>query len=200
MKTCDWLLQQHWNEYVARAPCSHPFSNLPRVNKRFFNLWHMDAVPALPEADGNLLGEFYTNERENFAGVKAILVEILQHVGLWAATLPMAIVVLGMCKREFPGRGISLESLGVSRTQMPLNAMARPGREPNDVTRLVFNMQDAIRIMTSWMWDERMVECEDLFEILKNVKLALEDLVFHLNMGALRDGVELHMAPLLPQR
>lgn len=157
----------------------------------------MDAIPALPQADGNLLGDFYVNEAEHFGVVKRILVEILQHVGLWAATLPMAIVVLEMCKKEFPGQGITLQSLGISRgISYPLHSMARPGRDQNDVTRLVFNMQEANRIITGWMWDEKMTACEDLFEILKSVKLALEDLVIHLNMGALRDAIELNMAPL----
>ena len=157
----------------------------------------MDRVPGLPQADAGLLGSFYVNEKENFEAVKKFLVEILQNVGLWAATLPMATLVLGMCAREFPGRGITLESIGVSHIQKPLCAMAKPGLLPNDVTRLVFEMKGATQIIGNWMWEGGVSECDDLFEVLQNVKLVLHDLVMHLNMGALRDAIQLNMGPAL---
>ena len=150
------------------------------------------AVGELGMAEVKTLTPFYLAEPNEFEHVKETIVKILQKSGIWTVTVPMLSLALAMVRRwtmheqalEAPDPRITAQSLGIAKSQ-PVRSLAELafdlGRSAeNEFSHLCFCVEKACVALTRWMWDQKVGEMPELFHVLRDVKLILQDFSIHL--------------------
>lgn len=150
------------------------------------------AICDLGVEDVKALTPLYISEAAEFEHVKETLVRILQKSGLWAATWPMVALAVAMVRcwtmheqaLDAPDARINAQTLGVAMSQLVLSfgdLALNLGRGPeNELTHMEFCVEKACRTLTRWMWDAQIANADDLFCVVRDVKMALQDFALHL--------------------
>lgn len=145
------------------------------------------AICDLNVEDVKILTPFYISEPQEFEHVKETLVRVLQKTGLWAATWPMVALAVAMVRcwtmheqgLAALDASINAQSLGVAKSQLVLSlgdlALNLARGPENELTRMEFCVEKARATLTRWMWEARIAESVDLFSVVRDVKMALQD-------------------------
>ena len=153
------------------------------------------------------LTPLYISEAAEFEHVKETLVRILQKSGLWAATWPMVALAVAMVRcwtmheqaLDAPDARINAQTLGVAKSQLVLSfgdLALNLGRGPeNELTHMEFCVEKACRTLTRWMWDAQIANADDLFCVVRDVKMGFARLCLALKICKVtpRHAVAIHV-------